>query len=238
MPRDLKPYVVDKILHPSNRSVLELFFDRNKHVFFAEIAMERVEHTDIGEARKLAKDLLIRGRLYAWEPVIIVEKVDEKDERLYYGRNRHDGGEHQVRLEFSFSRCDRAPHHAEPKRWYSRLHQEDFDKEVRRLRKIGAAASATTREERRATNVELEELRTYDANVIPYSGDLWDGLAAIELSIKLARKQLAELTGRKDFAERVAHLMRNPHERLFSASPGRRPPPALLPMKRFGGSKT
>jgi hypothetical protein len=105
------------------------------------------------------------------------------------------------------------------------------------MRKNGMKGGAENLLQKRSTNGSLEELRTFDAKVLPYTRELWDGLVAIEASIKAARKTLSALVERKDFAARVEHLMRNPHEQLFSAAPGRRLPPTPLPLKRFGGAK-
>jgi hypothetical protein len=52
----LKSYKVDRVI--DGRNELDIFFDRDKKEFFASIGMERVTHTDINEAKKLARELL------------------------------------------------------------------------------------------------------------------------------------------------------------------------------------
>lgn len=214
MPRELKPYKVTTIDHPNGKTSLDLFFDRNKNVFFAQIAMERVEDTDVEKAKAKARHLLINAPVYEWEPVIVVHAPDLTERNRYVGARRHRSAEVSVALHFTFERCERARDVLNPteknwkdqtvERWFSRQFTEDFEESVKSL--LGSDWVKRDREARRK-NLNLDMFHVSDGDrVLRYSEDLWRALHRIADAIETAHGQLALLIGSKELELRLLQL--------------------------------
>lgn len=241
MPRALKPYVVDKIVHTNRHDSLDLMFDRDAKVFFATLGMERVQSTDVAEATRLAKALLENAPRYHWEPIIIVDYVDsgERTKRRYGSRPERTI---DTELHFSFRRAERCRnpkhdpkeerrHRLENAEWFIRKHQLEHDEDVAHYRKMSTddprgswGQTADRIVEDRARNTELSVMWVDErSRVLPYSDDVWAGLCVIRDGIVNLRRSLAGLVARP----RLSSLLR-------AASSSKLPPmlPAYPPPRR------
>lgn len=228
MPRELKPHEIEVLWHPNRKDTITIFFDRTKKVFFASIGMERVEHTDLVEARKLARDLVVRAPRYEWEAVIVVDGVaaEYDEERHTFGGSGQNSSQH-IDMSFRFYRGERCKSPTRPDGWLVREHTADFEERLARRRVKLKNDKAWSKEdldhheakdrESRATNQRLEALHAGDDDrVLPYSDELWRGLMAIKEAIKMARRSLSVLIDRPDLDARL---------RAFAA----KPLPPMLP---------
>ncbi len=213
MPRKLKPYKVDDVA--AGRERLPIFFDRDDKVFFAEIGMERVQHTDLVEAKKLAVQLLTRAPRYTWEPIIVVDRITK-----YTGTYHLHGEEAEhAEMDVTFYRCERAESPLERGRWFSRRHTIDFERDLKADRR----PSWYTKEQRAADTKQKREEREANKNlgrfdgssrkdyvILPYTEETWEGLTAIKLAIEETRARLAALISGGDLAERLKALAHKP----------------------------
>jgi hypothetical protein len=213
--KGLKPYKVDQVI--DGRNELDIFFDRDKKEFFAAIGMERVTHTDINEAKKLARELLKKAPKYEWERVIVVSGVpDEHEMRLSF----KDIINHEVNVHFSFQRIERARdpmgkkgHVTSRVCQYERPTEEDFNENleayVARFYPRERKKSDEIRAEWRKKREENRELSSYydgGGIVLPYAEATWQGLLSIKAVFDNAREKLDAFLVKDDLSTRLAML--------------------------------
>lgn len=207
MPRPLKPYKVEVVMHSNGRDHIEVMFDRDRKLFFAQMGVERAESSDLTAVRNLAKQLVEKGARYEWEAIIVVSPPS-LDDHNYGGSSYYE--EHEPKLRFEFYRCERAPDprsgkHNEP-RWIVRQHEAEFE------------ADKPNKEARRQRETNCErygDLREWDGTVyIPYTEEAWQALIAIEAAVVETRKRLAGLLSRDDLPKLLAGIRAAPQQLL------------------------
>ena len=223
MPRALKPYKVETVAEGTQR--LDVFFDRDKKVFFASLGNERVEDTDLPKALQKAHKLLITAPVYEWKPFIIIDRVGESEQRG--GRWSRSGEVITTKLEFSFKRVEHAKNPIPPKKiknekyidTFERSYTEDFEEEC----KNHGEEFAKRDRERRAQNRDLDYFSSYGRDsviVLSYTEELWNALHRIRDAIISANQQLSFLTHQPNFEQRLMQLVQQPHVSLL-------PPPTV-----------
>lgn len=200
MARGLKPYKVDRVYHNGDISTfLDIFFDREKMVFFASMATERVEAKSVNELIPLAKELLSRSISFVWEPVIVVG-VPSKDDSF----ERHSKKFEFVTAiaEFRFRRSERSKKPGGA--YYERMHQLDFNKRMERWRKKGESRFVKSEIEDRANNRDLSTMHLMgDEIVLPYTEESWKGLHAIVNGFRQLRINLEKICRSKHFEDHL-----------------------------------
>jgi hypothetical protein len=179
MPRALKPYKVDYVYDGKLRVRVEIMFDRDAKLFFAELETERVQAPSVDECKRLTRDMIPRVVQMEWKPYIIVDGRTEVD--CVYSSHGRDG--HDVELHFRFSR-----------REITKNLQGNM---IERLHVLDWPHKDT---ERRTSSCNLDEER-----LIPYSAELWANLVALKEQIEKAGERLVELIDdRKKLPARLA----------------------------------
>jgi hypothetical protein len=179
MPRKLKPYKVDHVYDGKLRVRVEIMFDREDKVFFAELDTERVQASTVDECRKLAREMIPRAVKMEWKPYILVDGGMEHDFRY----NSHGVDGHVVELRFGFSRLEAATNLQG--RMIERPHVLDWSHKD---------------QERRTSDCHRAE------ELIPYTAEMWASLEALRGQIEQAGKRLAELVeDRANLPARLAH---------------------------------
>lgn len=207
MPRQLKPYTVDSVTRPETRERLDIYFDRNRKLFFAAIGMERVEHTDLKEAKKLALELLTRAPKYDWQPIIVVRRV-ARESGDHYAQGFE--AEH-ADLDISFYRCERASSPIDPDVVYAREHTIDFEQSVRdHTHWKGKEEVEHDRQRMRQERDDNKRLdKFYDSDdhaVLPYTDETWEGLLVIKRAVDQTRTSLHALIERDNLAEQLRSI--------------------------------
>lgn len=86
--RQLKPYKVGEITNREKATRVELLFDRNKGIFFAELNGERVEAETLEEVKKLARGLSTTAaeplKWRRWIEAEVEETNDVRDEGMSF----------------------------------------------------------------------------------------------------------------------------------------------------------
>jgi len=210
MSRGRKPYSIEVVRSTNKELSTPLLFDRDRHVFFAAIGMDRVEHTDIKEARKLARQLIDRSAQYVWTPVVCVSQSDAEYDEDHHHWRMEVGDAVRIDLDLVYWRCERSPHPSKPNEWFVRVHTLDFEA------KLGSSLSRVLPQQRagweekergqRARNEVLATANDHGTRILPYSEELWTALGRIRETIAETRRRLSGLIASEQFEAKLRHL--------------------------------
>jgi hypothetical protein len=179
VPRPLKPYKVDYVYDGKLRVRVEIMFDRDAKLFFAELHTERVQAPSVDECKKLAREMIPRVVQMEWKPYIVVESCTDHDNRYsHHGRTGHN-----VELSFVFSRLEITKNLQG--HMIERLHVLDWPH----------------KDHQRQTSACNQD----EDKLIPYSAELWASLVALKEQIEGAGDRLSRLVeDRKNLPARLA----------------------------------
>lgn len=210
MSRGRKPYSIEVVRSTNKELTTPLLFDRDRQVFFAAIGMERVEHTDIKEARKLAQQLIDRSPQYVWDPIICVQQSDAEYDEDHHHWRVEIGDAIRIDLDLVYWRCERSRHPSKPDVWFVRTHTLDFEEKLRASLSQMMAPQRTGWEEKergkRARNELLATANEHATRILPYSEELWTALGKIRETIAETRRRLSALIASEQFVDRLRQL--------------------------------
>jgi hypothetical protein len=177
MPRKLKPYKVDDVHH--RLAKVDIMFDREDKVFFAQLGIERVEAPDVETCKKLTVEMIPRAVQLEWKPMIEVEGGIDEVQKHHC--------EH-VRLVLSYVRFEFAERLDGGQ--LQRAHSEDSD-------------DPTRRSERYVEYPEMRTLLPYTEETWAALGRLRETIEAAGNRLEAIRKKpealLAMLAGKTSF---------------------------------------
>ena len=185
--RDLKPHVIEQVRGSRDDAFdVPLCFDRNKKVFFVRYELERVEHTDLKECRKLGIALLDKVEPYKWEPFIEVVYLGDGDSNTHFGG--YVGETFHEEVHFTFRRFERSRHPTQEGKFVVRWHPLDkptsYEKQVREW-----SPPTGTRNDR--------------DRILPYDEATWAGLLAIQQGLRDIRGKLHKLVMTRQLAGKL-----------------------------------
>lgn len=101
MPRKLKPYKVDTVIHSKYGLKTEVYLDREDKDFFGKLHGDQYRAKSAAEVKRLIWDAMEAWRPLEWNQIILIE-IDECPYEATWSDSLHFG----CKLEFSFDRVE------------------------------------------------------------------------------------------------------------------------------------
>ena len=194
MPRQLKPQKLDTYKHSRLGVAVDLFLDRNSHVFFFELAGKRYTNKSMDGLTNDAHAAIEATHGVDWIPIITVERFRpfaQNDDGSFIG--------------FHYTRSWIAKKHDD--QWIQHRWAYDDEKELNPTEMLrGASGFHIYRKNFTGVPHFAKDDDWHDArnSFLPYTVELWESLGLLVEKIKLLRKKLDELLMTEDGLKKLA----------------------------------